>query len=44
VNVRKALAVPSIVRKRVVGWKYVEYDKQLAAKVEAALQIDGVQA
>ena len=42
VNVRKALAVPAIARKRVEGWRYQEWDADLAMKIASALVICGV--
>lgn len=39
VNLRKAMRVPSVVRQRVTGWTYQEYDADLAARVTAALAI-----
>ena len=41
-NLRKAMAVPSIARKRVESWSYVLYSAALAARVAAACVICGV--
>ena len=42
VNVRKALAVPAIARKRVEGWRYQEWGANLAVNIASALVICGV--